>query len=104
MASGLISKWVWGLSSRLTSAESAAEDAKREAEAAVVRNAALCASLSLKIEAQEKALVEHRVDVAREYVSNATMIGMKQEMMQAFHSVNERLDQMIYFQKNGNIK
>jgi hypothetical protein len=95
-ASAIVGKWVWELSDRCTTIEKAADEAKKAADSAGLRATTLC----MRMDSLERALVEHRVSVAREYVSIDSFSGMKQELLQAIRNVNDRLDQMIIFQKN----
>lgn len=91
---------------RLTLALSKA-DAKADAASTAASNAALAAaSLRISIELSEtkgrealekveRDLVEHRVYVAREYVSNQTIAGLEEKLIKAIDRLGDRLDSLF---------
>lgn len=82
-------------------------DAKAEAAATAAANAALVAgSLRISIELSEtkmresidkveQGLVEHRVNVAREYVSNQMLASFEKKLIDAIDRIGSRLDSLF---------
>lgn len=90
-ALGLGGGWVFKLSTRL-----AAADAKADAAAEKANMAALTAqALRVALDSNERDLVEHRVYVAKEYVSNATIAGLEEKLIKAIDRLGDRLDTLF---------
>lgn len=80
---------------RLTVALSKA-DAKAEAAATAAGNAITVASaLRVSIEQVERDLVEHRVNVAQEYVSNQMLASFEKKLIDAIDRIGSRLDSLF---------
>lgn len=88
---GLVGGWVFKLSGRLAMA-----DAKADGAALAAERAALTAqALRVSIDQLERDLVEHRVNVAREYVSNQTVAALETKLIAAIDRLGERLDALF---------
>lgn len=83
--------WVFKLSGRLAQA-----DAKADAAALAAERAALTAqALRVALDQNERDLVDHRVAVAKEYVSNATIAGLEEKLIKAIDKLGDRLDALF---------
>lgn len=76
---------------RLNRAQSKADQVEKEVDAATI---AIANSRS-EIERIEKELVDHRVVVAREYVSNETLVSLESRIVEAINRLGDRLDKMF---------
>lgn len=81
---------VFRLSGRLTQTEARADAAAKEATAAAIQAAHT-----------DRELVEHRVYVAREYVSNQTIAGLEQKLIEAIDRLGTRLDSLFMARSHG---
>lgn len=88
---GLVGGWVFRLSARLGQADAKADAAAEKAVAAALTNAAL----RIDLEHTQNALVEHRVYVAKEYVSNTTIQGLEEKLIKAIDRLGDRLDTLF---------
>jgi hypothetical protein len=88
---GLGGGWIFRLSGRLSQADAKADAAAKDARAAALT----VASLSLQLDQTKLALVEHRVSVAREYVSTTTLAAMEEKLIKAVDRFGDRLDSLF---------
>lgn len=79
------------LTDRLNKAEGKAEAADTKAAAAAIS----VASNGLEIERLRADLVDHRVAVAREYVSKDTLASLETRIVDAINRLGDRLDKMF---------
>jgi Flp pilus assembly pilin Flp len=83
--------WVFKLSGRLAQA-----DAKADAAALTAERAGLVAqALRVALDQNERDLQEHRVTVAKEYVSNETIKGLEDKLIKAIDRLGDRLDTLF---------
>lgn len=86
-AYGIITFWM-KLSDRITKA-----DAKAKAAETAAQNANVAAAAShMEIDRIRAELVEHRVSVAREYVSTGTLERLESRVISAINSLGARID------------
>lgn len=79
------------LSDRITKA-----DAKAEAAETAASNANIAAAAAhLEIDRLKSELVEHRVAVAKEYVSKDTLATLESRVIDAINSLGQRLDNLF---------
>lgn len=79
------------LSDRITNA-----DGKAEAAETAANNANIAATAArLEIDRLKNELVEHRVAVAREYVSKDTLATLESRVIDAINSLGQRLDNLF---------
>jgi hypothetical protein len=83
--------FVIGLTDRLNKAEAKAETADAQANTARISVAAN----RVEIDRLETSLVEHRVAVAREYVSKDTLASLESRIVEAINRLGDRLDRMF---------
>lgn len=76
---------------RINKAEAKAIAAKDRADTASIA----AAGLNLEIERVEKDLVEHRVAVAREYVSKSTLESLETRIVDAINRLGDRLNDLF---------
>lgn len=94
--------WIVRLTLALSRAESKADVASKEAiEAALAANT-LRGTIELSeakmreaIDKVERELVEHRVSVAREYVSNQMLANFEKKLIDAIDRIGSRLDSLF---------
>jgi|SRR5581483_10369480 len=79
----IITFWM-KISHRIDEADAKAEAADKAA-----------ASADVRIVSVEKELVEHRVSVAREYVSKETLVSLEKRIVEAINQVGVRLDSLF---------
>jgi hypothetical protein len=79
------------LTDRLNQAEAKAETADAQANTARISVAAN----RVEIDRLETSLVEHRVAVAREYVSKDTLASLESRIVEAINRLGDRLDRMF---------
>lgn len=90
-----IVKFWMNLSDRITKADSKAEAAETAAG-----NANIAVSgMHLEMDRLKTELVDHRVAVAREYVSKDTLATLESRVIDAINSLGQRLDKL--FQQNA---
>ena len=95
---GLGGGWVFKLSGRL-----AMTDAKADLAALAAERAALTAqALRVQLDQTERDLNDHRVAVAREYVSNQTVASLEAKLIQAIDKLGDRLD-ALFSRANPNL-
>lgn len=91
-ASGFaIVKFWMRLSDRITEAEAKAEAAETAAGNANIQVSAL----RLEVDRVKAELVEHRVAVAKEYVSKDTLATLESRVIEAINSLGQRLDNLF---------
>lgn len=96
-ALGLVGGWVFKLSGRLAMADAKADAAAKDANTAAITTQAL----RVAIEQNERDLVEHRVHVAKEYVSNQTIAGLEEKLIRAIDRLGDRLDAIFADRAKG---
>lgn len=94
--------WIVKLTLALSRAESTAEAAAKEATAAAVLAASLRGIMEISeskmresVDKVERELVEHRVSVAREYVSNQMLANFEKKLIDAIDRIGSRLDSLF---------
>jgi hypothetical protein len=94
--------WIVKLTLALSKADAKAEAASIAASNAAVAAASLRVSIENSeikmreaIDKTESQLVEHRVYVAREYVSNQTIAGLEDKLIKAIDRLGDRLDSLF---------
>lgn len=83
--------WIVRLTLALSKADSKADKAEAKADSAVLTASAL----RVAIEQVERDLVEHRVSVAREYVSNQMLASFEKKLIDAIDRIGSRLDSLF---------
>ena len=86
----IISFWM-RLSDRITHADAKAKAAELAAQNA---NVAVAAA-GLEVERLKADLVDHRVDVAKEYVSKDTLASLENRIVEAINRLGDRFDKML---------
>lgn len=76
---------------RISKADAKAEAADKTAQAAAISIAAN----HLEIERLKADLVDHRVAVAKEYVSKDTLVSLENRVIDAINSLGQRLDSLF---------
>jgi hypothetical protein len=79
------------MTDRMNKAEAKADAAESQAELARLSVAAN----RLEIDRMENSLVEHRVAVAKEYVSKDTLASLESRIVEAINRLGDRLDRMF---------
>ena len=85
---GLLGGWIFRLSGRLAMADAKADAAGLSAE----RAGLTVQALRIALDQAERDIQEHRVQVAKEYVSNATIVGLEEKLIKAIDKLGDRLD------------
>ena len=88
---GLAGGWIFKLSGRLTITDGKADEAGKSAE----RAALTAQAMRINIDQLERDLVEHRVAVAREYVSYQTVAALEAKLIIAIDKLGDRLDALF---------
>lgn len=79
------------LMDRLNKSEAKADAAEKTADGAVIS----FHTNKLEIERVEADLVDHRVAVAREYVSKDTLVSLETRIVDAINRLGDRLDKIL---------
>jgi hypothetical protein len=85
-----IGTWVWRLSGLVAGSTKSSESLSIG-----------IAKIGLEIERLEKDLVEHRVTVAREYVSKETLTSLESRIVEAINNLGDRLDKKFMHMTRG---
>jgi hypothetical protein len=88
---GTLGGWVFKLSGRLAMSDSRIDIATEKAE----RAALTAQALRVALDQNERDLVDHRVAVAREYVSNQTVAALEGKLIAAVDKLGDRLDALF---------
>ena len=83
--------WLFRLSGRLMQTDAKADAAAKDASTAAL----VAQSLRISLDQNERDLVEHRVSVAREYVSKQTITELEGKLIKAIEKLGDRLDALF---------
>lgn len=78
-------------SDRITKADDKAKAAEAAANNAVIRGEAL----NIEVDRLRSEVVEHRVAVAKEYVSKETLTSLESRVIEAINNLGQRLDNLF---------